>query len=101
MPGRKRPVTYPTPITSRRPSAPTDARPERPSAVTMDLSALKGKSGLAVGEKVRIVGTGLYSGEEAVIERFAGSAIPTAVVRTDAGHTRQVRTIDLEAIAPK
>jgi hypothetical protein len=47
---------------------------------------------------VRIAGTGLYAGEIAVIQRFAGSAIPAAVVTTESGSSRQVRTIDLEPI---
>jgi hypothetical protein len=48
---------------------------------------------------VRITGTGLYSGELATIEKLASGAIPSAVVRTEAGRTRQVRTIDLEPVA--
>ena len=39
------------------------------------------------------------AGEIAVIQRFAGSAIPAAVVTTESGSSRQVRTIDLEPIA--
>jgi hypothetical protein len=35
-----------------------------------------------------------------VIERLTSGAIPSAVVRTEAGRTRQVRTIDLEPVAP-
>jgi hypothetical protein len=49
---------------------------------------------------VRIIGTGLYTGEAATIVRFAGNVIPSALVKTEAGRTRQVRTIDLEPIAP-
>jgi hypothetical protein len=48
---------------------------------------------------VRINGTGLYSGELATIEKLTTGAIPSAVVRTEAGRTRQVRTIDLEPVA--
>jgi hypothetical protein len=29
-----------------------------------------------------------------------GTAIPAAVVRTEGGHIRQVRTVDLEAMKP-
>jgi len=55
---------------------------------------------LKVGDTVRIVGSGLYSGELATIDRLSvGGVIPTAVVRTEAGRTRQVRTIDLEPVA--
>jgi hypothetical protein len=42
----------------------------------------------------------LYSGEIASIERLTSGAIPSAVVRTEAGRTRQVRTIDLEPVGP-
>jgi hypothetical protein len=48
---------------------------------------------------VRINGTGLYSGELATIEKLTTGPIPSAVVRTEAGRTRQVRTIDLEPVA--
>ena len=66
---------------------------------TIDLTAGKGRAGLAVGGRVRIAGTGLYSGEIAVIEKLVTGVIPQAVVRTEAGKTRQVRTIDLEPVA--
>ena len=69
--------------------------------VAIDVNARSGRTDLAIGDKVRIIGTGLHAGEPATIERFAGSAIPTAVVRTDSGATRQVRTIDLEPIRPE
>jgi hypothetical protein len=66
---------------------------------TIDVTAGRGRSGFAVGDRVTISGTGLYSGESAVIERLAGGPIPSAVVRTEAGRARQVRTIDLAPIA--
>ena len=47
---------------------------------------------------VAISGSGLYAGEEAVIERLVPGVIPAATVRTDAGGTRRVRTIDLDPI---
>lgn len=99
MPGRKRKVVYPT---SSKPKGPP--RPEgtytSSNAVSIDLKAAEGRSGLAVGDRVRITGTGLYSGEAAVIERFSFGAIPSAVVRTESGRSRQVRTVDLEPIGP-
>jgi len=64
------------------------------------LSAGAGRSGLKVGDKVRITSTGLYSGEIATIDKLTTGAIPSAVVRTEAGRTRQVRTIDLEPVGP-
>ena len=99
---RKRKVTYPPPKTANRPAPPTglpdDAPYVRPTVAIIDTTAGKGRAGLTVGGKVRITGTGLYAGETAVIERLSNGVIPSAVVRTEAGKTRQVRTIDLEPI---
>ena len=50
--------------------------------------------------RVVIMGTGLYAGETAVVESLAGGVIPAANVRTEAGRTRRVRTVDL-APAPR
>lgn len=103
MPGRKRKVTYPPARTATKRPPPAGAGPEpafvRPTVAAIDVKAAAGQKDLSVGDRVRIVGAGLYSGESAVIERFAGGVIPAALVRTDAGRTRQVRTIDLERIA--
>ncbi len=100
---RKRKVTYPPAKTANRPAPasglPTDVPYVRPTVATIDLNAGKGRTGLAVGGRVRISGTGLYSGEIAVIEKLVSGVIPQAVVRTEAGKTRQVRTIDLEPVA--
>ena len=102
MPKRK--VTYPPAKTANRPPPPTglpdDAPYVRPTVAIIDLTAGKGRGGLSVGARVRIAGNGLYSGEFAVIERLANGVIPSAVVRTEAGKTRQVRTIDLEPVGP-
>jgi hypothetical protein len=102
---RKRKVTYPPAKTSNRPAPatglPTDPPYVRPTVATIDLTAGKGRAGLAVGGRVRIAGNGLYAGEIAVIEKLGtGGVIPSAIVRTEAGKTRQVRTIDLEPVAP-
>ncbi len=101
---RKRKVTYPPAKTANRPAPatglPTDPPYVRPTVATIDLTAGKGRTGLSVGGRVRIAGTGLYSGETAVIEKLVTGVIPQAVVRTEAGKTRQVRTIDLEPVGP-
>ncbi len=101
---RKRKVTYPPAKTANRPAPatglPTDPPYVRPTVATIDLTASKGRAGLTVGARVRIAGSGLYSGEIATIEKFASGVIPSAIVRTEAGKTRQVRTIDLEPVAP-
>ena len=100
---RKRKVNYPPAKTANRPPPPTglpnDTPMVRPTVATIDLTAGKGRAGLSVGGRVRIAGTGLYSGEIAVIEKLVTGVIPQAVVRTEAGKTRQVRTIDLEPVA--
>ncbi len=100
---RKRKVTYPVARTSRRPGAPgagTETGPYgRPGVTAIDVGARAGKTGLKVGSRVRIGNAGLYNGESAVVESLPSGVIPSAVVRTDAGRTRRVRTIDLEVIA--
>jgi hypothetical protein len=100
----KRKVTYPPAKTANSPPPPTGLPDEapyvRPTVAIIDVNAGKGRAGLSVGARVRISGSGLYSGEFAVIERLANGVIPSAVVRTEAGKTRQVRTIDLEPAGP-
>jgi hypothetical protein len=99
---RKRKTVYPPARTDTRP-APSDAGDPtpyvRPTVATIDLNASRGRAGLQVGDRVRISGNGLYSGESAVIEKLVSGVIPAALVRTEAGRTRQVRTIDLEPLA--
>jgi hypothetical protein len=81
-----------TPAPSREPMF-------RPSLVTIDTSAGLGRKGILVGTRVTILGSGLYAGEVAVVERLVGGAIPAAVVRTSSGRSRPVRTVDLEPFA--
>ncbi len=97
---RKRKVVYPVKRTPPKAPAfpPGEAPVVRSSVVAIDLTARHGREGLAVGQRVRILGTGLYAGEVAVIEKLGGSVVPAAAVRTEAGRTRQVRTIDLEPV---
>ena len=71
----------------------------RPNLVAIDVTAGAGRTGLKVGTRVRINGTGLYAGEEATIEKLVAGVIPAATVRTASGGTRRVRTIDLDPIA--
>ncbi len=70
----------------------------RPNLASVDPRALLGAGAFVVGSRVRILGNGLHAGESATVEQQPGGVIPSAVVRTDSGHTRRVRTIDLEAI---
>ncbi len=109
MPPRKRRTVYPPPRNATRPPRPGEpggpggpplGEPYvRPTVASINLSASTGRAGLKVGDRVRINGTGLYSGEFATIEKLTTGPIPSAVVRTEAGRTRQVRTIDLEPVA--
>lgn len=109
MPPRKRRTVYPPPRNATRPPRPGEpggpggppiGEPYvRPTVASINLSASTGRAGLKLGDRVRINGTGLYSGELATIEKLTTGAIPSAVVRTEAGRTRQVRTIDLDPVA--
>jgi len=100
---KRRKITYPVARTHTKGAPRAGAGPEvvqsRPDLVSIDLTAGAGRSGLRVGTRVRINGTGLYSGEEATIERLVAGVIPAATVRTHGGGTRHVRTIDLEPLA--
>jgi hypothetical protein len=99
---KRRKVTYPVAKThtkgAPRPGAGADVVMVRPNLASIDVTAIAGRTGLKVGSKVLINGTGLYAGEEATIERLVAGVIPAATVRTGSGHTRSVRTIDLEPI---
>lgn len=96
---RKRKVTYPVPRTSRRaPTTPGTEPIGRPSVASIDVTAGAGRAGLKIGSRVRIIGGGLYAGEIAVVESQPSGVIPSALVRTEAGRTRRVRTIDLEPV---
>lgn len=101
MPARKRKVTYPPARTATRQTRPGagDAPVVRQTVVAIDVSAAGGRSGLKVGDRVRIDGSGMYAGEIAIIERFVNAVIPSAVVRTEAGRSRQARTIDLTPVS--
>ena len=70
----------------------------RPTVVAIDMRAAAGRD-LAIGDRVRIIGSGLYNGETALVESLPDWVIPSALVRTEAGRTRRVRTIDLERVA--
>ena len=93
----KRKKTYPPAKTATRraPLPGSDSSPERPNLATINLQAGAGRPGLKIGDRVRIEGSGMFAGEIAVIERLSGGVIPSALVRTQGGNARQVRTIDL------
>ena len=99
---RKRKVTYPVAKTANKPvrtvGLGSDPTYVRSTVATIDLKALEGRDGLSVGQAVRIGGAGLYSGETAVVESLLTGVIPSAMVRTEAGRSRRVRTIDLQPV---
>jgi len=97
MPARKRKVFIPP--KKNGPPRPQTGVGAPPTGVQINTQAIGGRSGLAPGDKVRILGTGLYAGELAVIEKMAGGVVPAAVVRTEAGRSRTVRTVDLEPVS--
>lgn len=108
MPARKRRATYPPPRNATRPAPPgvpggpgdpAETPYTRPTVASINLSAGAGRAGLKAGDRVRIIGSGLYSGEVVTIDKLSNGVIPSAVVRTESGRTRQVRTIDLEPVA--
>lgn len=96
---RRRKVTYPPPKTatsggSSSPGADARALANANRAVTINLEAMVGRPSIVQGARVQI-GSGLYAGEIATVESVVGGVIPAAVVRTEAGRTRRVRTVDL------
>ena len=99
---RKRKVTYPPAKTAtRKPRTaglPGDPGYARPTVAAIDVTALAGRDDIAVGQRVRIGGDGLYSGETAVVESLVGGLIPAAMVRTEADKTRRVRAVDLQRL---
>ncbi len=71
----------------------------RSTVATINLQAVKGRSGLHVGGRVRVLGTGRLAGSIATIEKLVVGGIPQVIVRTDAGETGRVRSIDVEPVA--
>ena len=95
---RKRKVNYPPSRSSKGP-APVYVAPVTPPTVArINVQAGLGRTEIAVGMPVTILGTGLYAGESAVVESLSGGVIPAASVRTEAGRTRRMRTVDLAPI---
>src|SRR5690242_14988240 len=83
VPSRKRRVVYPPARTSTRqprpgePGGPGGPPTEyvRPTVASINLHAGAGRAGLKVGDRVRITGTGLYSGELATIDKMSAGVI--------------------------
>jgi hypothetical protein len=100
---RKRKTNYPPAKTAKKPARPTglptDAPQVRSTVATIDTGAGRDTSGLIVGRRVRIAGTGPFAGETATIQKLISGVIAQAIVATDAGASRRVRTADLEALS--
>jgi hypothetical protein len=96
----KRKGYYPRQNNKRPAPAGSEEAMVRPNLATINLEAIGGRAGLSVGDRVRINAPGLYSGEIGVVERLSNGVIPSALVVTDSGGRRQVRTIDLVAASP-
>jgi hypothetical protein len=92
---KKRRPAYRPPRSSKGP-APVYTPPVTPPTVAViNRQAGAGQTGIEVGMRVTVQGTGLYAGEIAVVESISGGVIPAADIRTEAGRSRRVRTIDL------
>ena len=97
---RKRKVTYPPSRSSRGPAPAYVPQVTPPTVAVINKDAGVGRAGIVPGMRVVIQGSGLYTGETAVVQSLVAGVIAAAVVRTEAGQTRRVRTVDL-APAPK
>ncbi len=97
-----RKVTYPVPKTATRPDRGTglsgDTRNQRMTVASIDLRALAGRDDLSLGDRVRIGGECLFSGELGVVLALNAGVIPAATVRLAGGQTRRVRLVDLEVV---
>ena len=97
---RKRKVAYPPPRKSKGPPPVFVPQVTPPTVARINVQAGLGRSEIIVGMRVTILGTGLYAGEAAVVESITSGVIPAASVRTAAGRTRRVRTVDLSPAQP-
>jgi hypothetical protein len=92
---KKRRQSYPPPRSSKGQAPAYTPQVTPPTVAVINRDAGAGRTDIEVGARVTILGTGLYAGESAVVESIVGGVIPAANVRTEAGRTRRVRTIDL------
>jgi hypothetical protein len=92
---RKRRTYYPPSRSSKGPAPAHVPQVTPPTVAVINRQAGTGRPGIKVGMRVTIQGGGLYAGETAVVESITAGVIPAAMVRTEAGRTRRVRTVDL------
>ena len=94
---RRRKVVYPPAKTATKGGAGgAEARAAAAASrvISIDLTAMQGRTDVRPGMRVQIA-TGLFAGEEALVESIAGGVIPAVIVRTASGRTRRVRAVDL------
>ena len=101
---RRRKITYPPPKTATKGGAVDGGADARAAAAASQIvrihpDAMTGRPEIRQGSRVQIA-SGLYAGELAVVESVVSGVIPAALVRTDAGRTRRVRTVDLVPAPP-
>lgn len=92
---RKRKTNYPVVRKQKGPAPVYTPQVTPPTVAKINTQATTGSADIRVGMTVTILGTGLYAGELAVVESLTAGVIPSATVRTAAGRTRRIRTVDL------
>jgi hypothetical protein len=97
---RKRKVVYPPPRSSRGTPPPRAPQVTPPTVAVINTQAAAGRAEIVPGMRVVIQSSGRYTGETAVVQSLVPGVIAAAIVRTEAGQTRRVRTVDLVQ-APK
>ena len=100
MTRKKKPYIPPRPAPTPN-AAPGDPIRNAPinRAVSINLQAMTGRADIRAGQRVEIT-AGLYEGETGMVESIVTGVIPAAVVRTEDGRSRRVRTIDLTPVDP-
>ncbi len=96
---RKRKVVYPPSRSSKAPPAPSRIPINPPSLAIINTAAAAGRSDIFVGLRVSVPASASNPAEAGVVERLVPGVIPAAMVRTESGKTRRVRTIDLVPLA--
>jgi hypothetical protein len=96
---RKRKVIYPPSRSAKAAPAPNRMPINPPSLAVINLDAAMGRSDIFVGLRVSVPASAANPAETGVVERLVPGVIPAAMVRTESGKTRRVRTIDLAPVA--
>jgi hypothetical protein len=97
---RKRKVVYPPSRSSKGTPPPRVPQVTPATVAVINTQAAAGRSEIVPGMRVVIQSSGRYTGETAVVQSLVPGVIAAAIVRTEGGQTRRVRTVDLVQ-APK